>query len=97
MNKKVIRDYEKYWILLKSSPMNHKYAAKILTVKVPESLVSRMKRMISKEKNVDFIFTNENYFNPWKLSFKIVESFPGTLPGHGVCVLRITLDRKTDL
>jgi hypothetical protein len=97
MNKKTVRDYERYWTLLKESPMNHKYAAKVITLKIPESLVSRVKRMISKEKDGDWQFRNDNALNPWKLGFKIVAKMAGIMPGHGIVVLRITMDRRTDV
>ena len=91
------RAYQGYWERLKTAPMSHKYNAKVLTLTVPESLVKRVQRMLSKEKDMDWEFRNENIFNPWKITYKVIHIEPGKLPGHGTALLRVTLDRRTDL
>lgn len=91
------RAYSDYWQRLKEAPMNPKYKAKVLTLTVPESLVKRVQRMISKEKDMDWEFRNENCLNPWKISFHSEKLSDGQLPGHGISILRILMDRRTDL
>lgn len=97
MTKKSIRDYEPFWLALKNGDLNPKYSAKVITLKIPESHLYRVRRSICKEKDIDWQFKNDNVFNPWFLKFKVIERMAGSLPGHGVIILRVTLDRKTDV
>lgn len=94
-----MRAYEKYWIRLRDAPMNRKYNAKVLTLKLPESLVKRVKRMISKEKDMDWEFRNENALNPWSISFRsgAVITAHKVMNGHGTVILTILMDRRTDI
>lgn len=91
------RAYAGYWERLKATPMSPKYRAKVLTLSVPESLVKRVKRMISKEKDGDWQFKNDHGLNPWKLTFRITNKVEGKMNGHGTITLMIMLDRRTDL
>lgn len=91
------RAYFKYWLMLRDAPISQKYAAKVITLRVPESRVNTTIRMIAKEKDEDFIFKNENYFNPWRMHSKVIMIEPGNMTGHGIAILRLTLDRKTDV
>lgn len=91
------RAYFKYWLMLKEAPISQKYAAKVITLRVPESRVNTTIRMIAKEKDIDWQFKNDNSLNPWRLHSKIVQKEPGNLPGHGVAVLQLKMDRRTDV
>lgn len=89
-----VREYQRYWNRLKNSEPNKYYGGcRVIHCKVPELLIVRMKRMISKEKDMDWEFKQDNYYSPHWLRYRVQP----IKAGSNMIILTILLCSKDTL
>jgi hypothetical protein len=90
------RAYEKFWVELKTARYSNEECCKSITVRLPSALEKRFIKAIIKEKDIDWDFKQENYLDPYRISFTKQIINEGSKAGNAVILLTIRLTKRSD-